>query len=196
MIRKILTFSLLSLFFSTASFSQRLMHSAGSTASILFGDIKDQYYSYSFSLTQTNLTYFPRYNFVEGSNTSVSIGAPVSVGVGIYSSYNNDDVGISFAYDLPAVVDFNFGAKSTANNIKKYGGYVGAGFGYYKVSISQTSYSNFNGATYGPIFRGGARFGFSAKGLGAHAISLGLFYKKGIDKNKLNTVGLSLMFDI
>ncbi len=164
---------------SIESHSQKLMHSFGANISILDGKIttSDPYSSSSFTLAQTNLSYFPRYNFVENENSSISIGLPLGVGIGIASNTYGNNAGVAFAYDLPVVFDYNIGCKSTSENEETFGGYFGVGFGYYKVSISHSQYSNFNGSSYGPIFRGGVRIGSSNENWGGHGLTVGLFFK-------------------
>ena len=196
MLKKLMSLWVVTCLIFNTSYSQKLMHGFGATISILYGKIKTPYSSSDFSLEQTNITYFPRYNFVENENSSVSIGLPVGIGIGIASSTYGDDVGVSFAYDLPVVLDYNIGCKSTRANEKKFGGYFGVGFGYYKVSISGSQYSDFKGATYGPIFRGGVRFGSSKESWNGHAVTIGIFYKKGLEKDKLNTVGFNVLYDL
>jgi len=88
------------------------------------------------------------------------------------------------------------GCKSTSDNDNNFGGYVGLGFGYYKVSISQSSYSNFSGASYGPIVRGGIRFGSANESWNGHGVTVGVFYKKGLEKDKLNTFGFNVLLDL
>lgn len=172
------------------------MHGFGVTISGLYGKITTPYSSSSFSLAQTNLTYFPRYNFVENENSSISIGFPLGIGIGIASNTYGNDAGISFAYDLPATIDYNIGFKSTSENEKTFGVYFGAGFGYYKVSISGSQYSDFKGATYGPLFRGGVRIGSSDESWHGNALTIGMFYKKGIEKDKLTTIGFNVLYDL
>ncbi len=117
------------------------MHSYGATISVISGS--------GITLSQTSVCYFPRYTFAEAENTSFSVGLPVALGIGI-SNNAYGDAGVAFAYDLPAVVDYNVGCKSSADNEATFGGYLGLGFGYYKINISKSAYSNFSGATYGP----------------------------------------------
>ncbi len=176
--------------------SSPFMQSVGVTVSVLFGKLQSSFdptYSSSFTLSQRNFVYFPRYNFIQGENSSLSVGAPVGIGVGIVSNTSSSDIGVAFAYDLPMVLDFNFGCMSTRNAESTFGGYVGAGFGYYHVSISQSSYSNFSGATYGPMGRVGVRF--SKEGWNDKAVTIGAFYKKGLEKDKLQTVGFNVLYD-
>jgi hypothetical protein len=176
-------------FFSQSLYSQKIMHGIGATISILSGN--------QVLLRQTSFCYLPRFNLIENSNSSLSIGVPIAVGIGIARNTNNSDAGLGFAYDLPVAFDFNIGCKSTIENHKNFGEYFGVGFGYYHVGISNSSYSNFNGTTYGPIIRSGIRFrlarsvdnGFTS------AITMGLFYKMGLEAAKINTFGVNVMKD-
>ena len=53
------------------------MHGFGVTISALTGTVTSPGSKSSLALSQTNLTYFPRYNFIENDNSSVSIGLPI-----------------------------------------------------------------------------------------------------------------------
>lgn len=177
--------------------AQSLMHSFGATISVLQGTIHDANGGYeSFGLEQTNLTYFPRYNFVENENSSISIGAPIGIGIGLVSNTYGNDAGVLFSYDLPVVIDYNIGCKSTRENDRTFGGYFGAGFGYNKVSISGSSYSDFNGSSYGPLFRAGVRFGSANESWHGHAVTVGVFYKMGLEKDRLHTIGFNVLVDL
>jgi hypothetical protein len=177
-------------------YSQKVMHSYGATISVMFGDLKTPYSTSKFTLAQTNLTYFPRYNLQENENSSISIGLPVGIGFGIASNTNGDDAGMYFAYDLPLVVDYNIGCKSTSENESTFGGYFGAGFGYYKVNSSNSEYSDFKGASYGPLLRAGVRIGSADEAWNDHAFTVGVFYKKGIEKDGFKTIGFNVLFDL
>lgn len=196
MIKKLFLFLFVVLVFQIKSPAQQLMHSFGATFSVLYGKVNTPSSSYSYSLAQTNFTYFPRYNFIENENSSISIGAPVGAGIGIAQNTYGNDVGLLFAYDLPIVLDYNFGCKSTYENDNTFGGYLGVGFGYYRVNISKSEYSDYNGSTYGPIFRGGVRIGSSNESWNGHGITLGMFYKKGLEKDKLSTIGFNVLYDL
>ena len=196
MIRKIIMCLFLILIFQNKITAQRLMHGFGVTISALTGTVTSPGSTSSLALSQTNLTYFPRYNFIENDNSSVSIGFPIGIGIGIAANTNGNDAGIAFAYDLPIVADYNIGCKSTRENDKNFGGYFGVGFGYYKVNISQSQYSDFNGATYGPMIRGGVRFSSSDESWGGHGLTIGMFYKKGMEKDKLTTIGFNVLYDL
>ena len=175
--------------------AQSFMHSIGATISIMDARIHDSWgSSYSISTMQTNFSYFPRYNFAESDNTSVSIGLPLGAGIGI-SDNGLSDYGVAFAFDIPAVVDYNFGYKSTLENDSRVGGYLGAGFGYYRITVSKSSYSDFTGVSYGPMARAGFRFTTPRNRENGHGVTVGLFYKKGLEKEKFNTYGCNVYFD-
>lgn len=169
-------------------YTSRFMHSLGATISILFG--KDGLNN--FSLLQTNFCYFPRINITQTDNSSFSVGVPVGIGIGLVSNTFGDG-GVAFAYDLPVVFDYNFGCKSTRNADKNFGGYAGAGFGYYHVNISQSAFSDFTGTTYGPMGRAGIRF--SKESWNGKGVTIGVFYKKGLEEQKLQTFGFNVLTD-
>jgi len=177
--------------------AQSLMHSFGPTISVLQGTLHYANGGYeSFGLEQTNLTYFPRYNFVENENSSLSIGAPVGIGIGLVSNTDGNDAGILFSYDIPLVIDYNIGCKSTKENDRSFGGYFGAGFGYNKVSISGSSYSDYDGSSYGPLFRAGFRFGSANESWHGHGLTAGAYYKIGLEKDRLHTIGFNIFYDL
>ncbi len=183
--------------FSSKILGQSLMHSFGATISVLQGTLHDANGGYeSFGLEQNNLTYFPRYNFVENENSSISVGAPIGIGIGLVTNTYGNDAGVLFSYDIPIVIDYNFGCKSTKENDQSFGGYFGAGFGYNKVSISGSSYSDFNGSSYGPLFRAGVRFGSSRESWNGHGVTVGAYYKIGLEKDRLHTIGFNILYDL
>lgn len=176
--------------------AQNLMHSFGATIAIMKGKTTDSYSNTDFTMSQTYFSYFPRYNFVENENSSISIGAPVGLGFGLSRNTYGDDAGIAFAFDLPLVVDYNIGCKSTYDNEQTFGGYIGAGFGYNYVSVSSSSYSNFKGSSYGPLIRGGVRIGSNRESWAGHAITIGMFYKKDLQENPFNSFGFNVYYDL
>jgi hypothetical protein len=172
------------------------MHSFGLTLSVLQGTLHQGLSSETFGVEENNFTWFPRYNFIESENSSVSIGAPVGVGIGLVTNTIGNDAGILFSYDLPVAIDYNIGCKSTKENDRTFGGYFGAGFGYNKVIITGSSYSDFNGSSYGPLFRAGFRLGSANESWNGHAITAGVFYKMGLEKDKLHTIGFNVLMDL
>jgi hypothetical protein len=110
------------------SSAQQLMHSFGLTISVLQGTLHEGAgSSETFAVEQNNLTYFPRFNFVENENSSISVGAPIGIGIGITTNTYGNDAGVIFSYDLPLVIDYNIGCKSTMENDRNFGGYFGVG---------------------------------------------------------------------
>ena len=63
------------------------------------------------------------------------------------------------------------------------------------MSISQSQYSDFKGATYGPLFRGGVRIGSERESWNGRGVTVGLFYKKGLESSKLSTFGFNVLLD-
>lgn len=178
--------------------AQSLRHSFGENISVMFGTInQDPYYTQDLTLIQSNLTYFPRVTFLETEKTSLSIGVPLGIGFGMYSQMDDNfaDDGIYFSFDVPLVLDYNIGCNSSRENEDNFGGFVGVGFGYQKVSISQTEYYNYDGGSYGPLIRGGVRFRGSSR-WGTKSITISSFYKIGLEEEKFNTIGISAYFDL
>ena len=188
---------IISIFFFSANrlAAQKLMNSAGLSLSVLQGTLHQGEGYETFAVEQNNLTWFLRYNFIEGENSSVSIGAPVGAGIGLVTNRIGGDAGVLFSYDVPVVIDYNIGCKSTMDNDQTFGGYFGAGFGYNKVIISGSSYSDFNGASYGPLIRAGFRFGSDNENWNGHAITAGAYYKMGLERDKLHTIGFNVLMD-
>lgn len=178
--------------------AQSLRHSFGENISVMFGTIhEDQYYRQDLTLIQSNLSYFPRVTFMESEKSSLSVGVPFGIGFGMYSQMDetsNDD-GIYFSFDVPLVLDYNIGCNSSRENEDNFGGFFGVGFGYQKVSISQTESGDYDGGNYGPLVRGGIRFRGSSR-WGSKSITISSFYKMGLEKEKLNTIGISAYFDL
>lgn len=172
----------------------QLYHSFGANISILSWN-ESQSSSNRSTLMQTSFTYFPRLNILERDNSSVSVGVPLSLGIGIASEAYGD-AGVVFAFDIPVVLDYNFGLRSNMDNENNFGGYLGAGFGYNRVSISESSYSDFNGSSYGPLFRGGVRIGSSNENWGGHGITVGVYYKIGLEKSKMTGFGFNVLYDL
>lgn len=196
MLKRLLVSSILIFLLASAANAQGFMSGYGATISVLYGKIITPYSSSNFALSQNTATYFPRYNFVENENSSFSIGAPIGVGIGIVTNTLGDDAGISLAFDVPLVLDYNIGFKYTSDNESRFGGYLGAGFGYSKSNIVGSSYSDYNGTSYGPLLRGGLRFGLSKERYNGRGLSVGMFYKKGMEEEKLNTVGFNVLYDL
>lgn len=147
---------------------------------------------YNFIMESVGVTYFPRINFETGANASFSIGIPLSIGAGVASDFNNENTGIYFAYDVPVIADYNLGRGSTAETEKKFGYFLGAGFGYGYVNIALDAASQ-KVNSYGPLVHGGTRFQMGGRGGG---LTIGLYYKQGLESWKYKTVGIQVLSDL
>jgi len=176
--------------------AQRFMHSYGATISVVTGKSVDAFGgSSSVTLLQTSFCYFPRYNVTESENSSVSIGLPLALGVGLSSNTYDGTSGVAFAYEVPLAIDYNFGYKSTMENDSRTGGYLGVGFSYYRITIAG-AYTDFTGVTYGPVFRAGLRYASGGQREAGHGTTVGFFLKQGIEKSHLITFGFHVLVDL
>jgi len=182
-----------SFFICMNGFGQSFMQSAGFTINVMHTNGSASNGNQSLTFAFSNLTYFPKLSFAETESSSLSIGAPLSVGIGRSSNLSADgSSGLYWGFDAPMVLDFNIGAKSTRENEDKFGGYFGGGFGYSHSSWTYYGYTDFKANSYGPIIRGGVRFGFPSANLG---VTIGLSYKIGLETEKYGTYGLALLAD-
>lgn len=176
------------------------MQSAGGTVSVLSAHVKipganplwgsPYAEEYNFAMVQTGATYFPRLNFLETQNSSLSIGMPISLGFGSASNTSDDSKGVFFSYDLPVIADYNIGLRSTSENEKNFGFFFGAGFGYNHVGLALSSGSE-KISSYGPLAHTGARFNMNRT-----ALTLGFFYKMGMETQKYKTFGFQVLADL
>jgi hypothetical protein len=174
--------------------SQEFMQSAGASVSIMHSHGSFDGVTESLDFVLTDLTYFPRINLVSDNHSSISLGLPVSVGVGFASDYTSNGKGVYWAFDLPLVADYNLGSKSTSANQEKFGGYFGAGFGYTYTNWTFSGSSTPHANSYGPLIRGGFRFGFPGSEI-SEGLTVGLFYKLGLEKEKYKTYGFTVLVD-
>jgi hypothetical protein len=197
MFKKFFALAILGSLFCAGAQAQSFMHAAGATVSIMSAKYETPYGDEKFLITKSGLTYFPRFNFVEGENSSVSVGIPFTAGLSIARNTNSlydDETGLSWSLDFPLVVDYNIGAKSTADNPASVGGYIGTGFSYSFTSIKFDESETIKANSYGPLFRGGMRFGFNAQNLDL-GLTVGLFYKIGLEDEKFKTFGFNVLVD-
>jgi hypothetical protein len=188
------TLILLASFLLTAGtgFSQSFMHAVGATVHLMNSNVVSDGYSGSTSVAMTTINYFPRYTLIENDNSSVSVGAPVGIGIGFHSDTYTGTSEFFWGYDLPAVVDYNIGLNSTPDNNSSFGGYFGAGFGYSHTNWNIDGYST-TANSYGPIVRAGFRFLIPNKDKG---MSIGLSYKIGLETEKYRTYSIGFLYDL
>lgn len=193
--------SLLLLFSLSLSFgfSQSFMHGAG--VGVFIADAPNT------DVTAAGvLTYSPRVNFVEAEALSVSIGIPLSIGFSGSYNYNyNSYYGsaesntIRFMFNAPAIVNLNVGAGSTKDNEKRFGFFVGGGFGYHYGTYTKEyidgdyiSYGEGYTGSFGPAGNVGLRFA-----VGSHQknIEARLSYMKAISESKTAVYGIAALFN-
>lgn len=173
--------------------AQTFMHSVGANISVMSGTVKTESSSSSESIMLTHVSYFPRILITEGENNSLSFGLPVGAGVGLATDTYNSGSGVFWSFDVPAVIDYNIGVKSTPENDSRFGGYFGAGFGYTFVNWTYDGKSTSNANSYGPLVRAGMRFGFPSFD---QAVSVGMYYKIGMETSKFKTIGFNVLVDL
>ncbi|HVU56353.1 MAG TPA: hypothetical protein VHD83_14910 [Puia sp.] len=180
----------------TGGVHAQFMHSLGGTVDVMWANLGPEGYQDKVTFVFRDFTYFPRYNVMENGNSSISIGVPLGLGFGSVSNFSDGSSSLYFGVDAPLVADYNFGWKSTADNDSRVGGYLGGGFGYRYTSFSYNDpyygSSGFHANSYGPLVRGGVRFSLGASDMG---LTLGLFYKAGLEREKYKTIGINVLMD-
>jgi len=169
-------------------FAQHFMKGIGANISILTAKINTPSEKYTFMMSVVHLSFFPRYNLTESENSSVSVGSPFGVGIGILTEAGNAS-GIAWGVDVPLVIDYNIGLKSTPDNENSSGGYFGGGFGFMYTGWSGGGNSLTKAITYGPLARAGFRFSSSE---GKWNTTVGIYFKMGIEKEKFKTFGFNV----
>ncbi|MFT3946471.1 MAG: hypothetical protein QM763_05795 [Agriterribacter sp.] len=180
-------------------FSQSFMHGAGAGVFIESAPNTDANAAFA-------LTYSPRVNFVETEALSVSIGVPLSMGFsGSYNYSYNSYYGSSeantlrFMFNAPAIINLNVGAGSTKENERRFGFFVGAGFGYHYGTYAKEymegdyiTYEEKYGGSFGPAGNLGLRFA-----VGSHQknIEARLSYMKAISESKTAVYGIAALFN-
>jgi hypothetical protein len=199
--KKIILSAAALLFFSLVSFSQTFMHGAGIT---IIGSTTGQGSNSDIGLGE-GFTYFPRINFVETEKLSLSAGIPLCAGISVLSTYNNYGTtygsDLSFVLNAPLIINLNIGRGSTKDNRKRYGYFIGAGFGYHHDNfladnrydpLTNTYIDHYTSSTYGPAGNAGLRIGV---GKVHKNIEVRLSYMKGINESKPNVMGLAAAFN-
>lgn len=158
---------------------------------------------YTVRMIQFGLMYYPRMDLIQGTDVSLSIGAPVMLGYGFTYKYSSTDFdgtttttsegikGGHLAFSVPVVMDLNLGLHSAADETRrKFGVYVGAGYGYsftrIRTSLGKVTYDGFD-----PVLRAGIRLGDSWE----RRLTLG-FTMKGVSADHPKTYEFQLLKDL
>ncbi|MEO5592477.1 MAG: hypothetical protein ABIR15_20870 [Chitinophagaceae bacterium] len=190
----------ISLFTSCAAFSQRFMHGVGLNIFVATAPGGK-------AAVNEGFTYNPRFNFIEQDNMSVSVGIPLTVGASFsynadYNSYYGSSTSSSFSLmvNAPVMINLNMGAGSSKNAERRFGYFVGAGFGYHygtfnlsdALNLDDEGYTVHKLNTFGPAGNAGVRF---SVGHGSHNIEVRLQYMKDINDVKANIFGGGAAFN-
>ncbi|MGG9970876.1 hypothetical protein ACQ33O_03685 [Ferruginibacter sp. SUN002] len=131
----------------------------------------------------------PRYNITENESSSISISAPITLGMtGSVNSRSGASSDASFLLNAPLMVDYNSGCGSTSDKTEGIGFFGGVGYGFH----TGASVESGSAKATGPIANAGLRFPLSLWGDG-QVVSVRLSYMKGLNDNKTNVFGLNLL---
>lgn len=134
------------------------------------------------------LMYSPRLNLVNLSDKlTLSVGSHIGLDAFLSSNGNQN----SITLDLPIVAELNFGHGATKHSTSKFGGFIGAGYGFTSIT------TNADYEARGVLFNGGLRFVMFQKSFGirtaylinnlknvSNVFSFGLFYTFGYKTRK------------
>lgn len=136
------------------------------------------------------LMYSPRLNLVELSDEmSVSVGSHLAFGLEFSSNSQSGSSG-SFILDVPMVAELNFGHACSSNSSVGFGGFVGAGYGFNKMSYSDNFGSGDRSVT-GVVINGGFRTNLIRES----SVTVRLSYMLTTD-GKGDVFGLGLTYNI
>jgi len=149
------------------------------------GGISGQYLTHSkYTGYDINLTFIPRYNFVELSQEATfSIEARPQVGIGFRNWHIDDGQHLIFpkrmSYAAPVLVNFNWGLYSEDNSLYLFGFYIGGGYNYTNVISNDPLYE----AIHGFAIDAGVHFD------GSPISHIGLMYTFGQNGNRVYSFG-------
>ncbi|MBV7529496.1 hypothetical protein [Chitinophaga sp. sic0106] len=145
------------------------------------------------------LLYYPRVCFpMSSGKTSISIGVPLTFGIA--ASWGDSGNSASFAFNAPVTAEFNFGAGAVKNSGKRFGFFVGAGFGYHYASYTE-DFDYWGGEDYvysgssssvGPAGDLGVRFKVGKQN---HNIEIRTSYMRTVSDDVYDVFGLNCLFN-
>lgn len=103
--------------------SSEFMYSVGATA--IFPRYTDEFFKDA-SEEYFGLTFSPRLNLIMGDEQSMSLALYASLLYGEYLNKKGETAELS--YELPFVINFNFGAGATHSSRTAFGGFLGLGY--------------------------------------------------------------------
>jgi outer membrane protein W len=195
--KKILVLAACGLSLSLTSFAQHFRNGLG--VGIYVEDAP-----YDDTKVGLSLTYSPTLFFAEQEKTSFSVGIPISLGVHagttgdyFYNGYNEyTRVSAGVMVDIPAIVNFNYGAGAVMGSRDKWGFFVGGGYGYHMTTqqyVGDSYEETFTNNTFGITGNAGFRIGLGTRR--RHNLEVKFSYMKGLTDYKPNVYGVNCLFN-
>lgn len=174
--------------------SQSFLHSVGPGFIVSEPAVENVSTRYFFSFH-----YYPQFTFLENESFSLSAGIPFTFGLSgsyaaTYSSTSGTEVSTNTlltVVQIPAMINFNAGAGSSKQSDKRFGYFVGGGFGYHNTGVEQTIKKIYTNG-FGPTANAGVRFA-----VGSHhkSIEARLSFMKGLSDYKPAMLSLNAAFN-
>jgi len=144
----------------------------------------EKYTGYDF-----NLTFIPRYNFVEiNSESTLSVEVRPQIGIGTRNWYLYGEYDTTFptrmSYGMPLLINYNWGLNSEENSMFITGFYIGGGYGISNVLSNEPPYD----PVHGFVIDAGVRMD------GSPISHLGATYTIGLD-GKSNVYSFGFFYD-
>ena len=116
------------------------------------------------------------------------------------NGYSSESNTLSFMFNAPLIINLNVGAGSTKENEKRFGFFVGGGFGYHYGHFNVIKTDEYGSiyvgdatlTTYGPAANAGFRIA-----VGSHQknIETRFNYMKGMNEGKPSIFGMAALFN-
>lgn len=176
------------------SFSQKIYQSVGVSGIIMNGDLVSAGKNVKLTPTIAGLAWYPRVAFSLSPSSSVSVGFPLTVGLGIINTSLVSISGKYLAYDIPFAIEYNDAFKAGEPGDELLGFFAGGGVGMTTVKLDSIPNSKNKTSSTGYFVRGGVRIGFPDDE-NQRGISIAIFHKAGFEFPRFKTTGISVMYD-
>lgn len=138
-----------------------------------------------------SIDYYPRLNFEVSRESSLSIGAPISLGGYLYVN-SREGSSIGYVLNVPLVASLNFGLLAHDDANSNFGGFLGAGLGMSRLgSTDAWGFFDRNNA-FGVQTEAGFRYLWR----GEHPITIRLSYLMNTVENNGDVFGISAVYGI
>lgn len=155
---KVLVLTLGAILLGTVVHAQHFRHGVTTGTMVNFNNAPP----YDEATVFTTVGYSPRFKIIEQTNTSFSVGLPLSFGF----TTDIEDY-FQYAFDIPLMFDFNWGAGAASTTKKRFGLLGGIGFGLNYANYYNTNFFSDEElrpyVTFGPSANLGMRFAVGRK---------------------------------